>query len=758
MYGTHVEKHLTHIAFVMHMRMASPPADCPSHYTNDFYIVIESAVAVELFPGGVVSMPHTVTVSSPAMPEPPLEFFSLSGGEMLSELYFYTIMLKTPGNPHIPRKVAANADYKQLVGKEFTVTMELADLSKREISGLVISAQIVESNDQQTLYEVVIAPWLILATRTSDYKRYQGKTVVQIIDEVLSDYNFPVEKRLSGSYPELDYQVQYGETDFDFIQRLMQEWGVYWFFEHSKYAHRLILIDDISGHNKSESSMYHKVLYNAEGKIDEEHLSIFSMEESHQPGQWVTNDFDFKKPLADLEVRDVKPRKTGFPKQELYEWPGDYTEADIGKRLAEVRMYAAGVAGSLASASGSVRGLPCGYVFELTGHPTEKVNREYLIVFSRLEFMDIGKTSGQSKYRCNAELTLLPSNKVFKAARTVSKPFTRGPQTAVVVGPPGEEIYTDQYGRIKVQFHWDRYGKKDQSSSCWIRVSYPWSGSNFGGIHIPRIGQEVIVDFENGDPDRPIVVGRVYNAVNMPPWDLPGNMTQSGVLSRSSHGGVYENANALRFEDKKGEEQVWLHAEKNQDIEVEHDETHWVGNDRAKTIDHDETNHIKHDRTETVDNDETITIHNNRKERVDHDEKVSIGDNRNEDVGKNESVSIGKNRSVTVGANKSETVHQNKMETIFIAKALTVGVAYQQTIGALMNTSVGLSQSEQVGISKSVQVGKTFTINAGEELKITVGKSELVMKSDGTVTINGTRFDFLSSGPVQITGKDINLN
>ena len=402
----------------------------------------------------------TVFVSSPAMPSLSLEFFSVLGEESISSLYKYVVVLKTPGDPNIPRQVAANIDYKQLVGKEFTVHIELSDLSRREISGLVTSARIIESNDQQSIYEVVIDPWLMLAKRTSDYKRFQEKTVVQIIDEVLADYNFPVEKRLSGSYPSFDYQIQYGETDFYFIQRLMEEWGIYWFFKHEGGTHKLVLIGNMAAHTPPPSADYQTVIYNTDGKIDEEHLSVFHAEENHRSGQLVTNDFDFEKPLADLKVIDPKPRKTGFPGQELYEWPGDYTDPDIGKKLALVRMHTAGVKGSLACASGNVRGLPCGYTFTLTQNPTEKTNQQYLIVTSSLSLRNIGKTSGQSDYHCNAGVSLLPTKKVFRSLRTVSKPRTRGTQTAIVVGPPGEEIYTDKYGRIKVQFHWDRYGKK----------------------------------------------------------------------------------------------------------------------------------------------------------------------------------------------------------------------------------------------------------------------------------------------------------
>jgi type VI secretion system secreted protein VgrG len=319
---------------------------------------------------------------------------------------------------------------------------------------------------------------------------------------------------------------------------------------------------------------------------------------------------------------------------------------------------------------------------------------------------------------------------------------------------------------VRVQFHWDREGQYDDKSSAWVRVASTWAGSNFGFVAIPRIGQEVLVQFLDGNPDRPLITGRVYNQQNMPPWELPANQTQTGMLSRSSTGGEYENANAIRFEDKKGAEEVWLHAEKDQRIEVENDESHWVGHDRTKTIDRDETVHVKHDRTETVDNNETITVHNNRTERVDHNETLSIGDNRTEDVGQNETISIGQNqsvtigdnRSVTIGGNKSETIAQAKAESIGLGKALSIGLGYQTTVGGAMNTTVGLMQAEQVGLSKSVMVGNKFSITAGDELEITVGKSSLVMKSDGTVLINGTTFNFSASGPVQINGDPVDLN
>ncbi|MFM2254396.1 MAG: hypothetical protein RJB68_2733, partial [Pseudomonadota bacterium] len=375
-----------------------------------------------------------------------------------------------------------------------------------------------------------------------------------------------------------------------------------------------------------------------------------------------------------------------------------------------------------------------------------------------LTLSEVGQASGQGQYHCHTQFEVQPARHTYRSTQHHPKPHTHGPQTAVVTGPKGREIYTDEYARVKVSFHWNRYCPKDENSSCWIRVASPWAGTNFGGIAIPRIGQEVIVDFENGDPDRPIIIGRVYNAMNMPPWALPANMTQSGILTRSSENGGPMNANALRFEDKKGQEEVWLHAEKDQRIEVEHDESHWVGHDRTKTIDHDETNHIKNDRTETVDGHEKITVHKTRTEEVDGDETLTVHSNRTRQVDGHE--------QETIDLTKTELIKLAHLQTIGLGKMVNVGAAYNLNVGGLMATMVGaarndttaLNHSDQVGADRSTKVGQNYTLEAGEVIELRCGQSVLRMDSAGRVTIRGTEFLFDASGPVQINGKDIDLN
>ncbi|MDA8458355.1 type VI secretion system tip protein VgrG, partial [Acidovorax sp. GBBC 3332] len=533
---------------------------------------------------------------------------------------------------------------------------------------------------------------------------------------------------------------------------------------------------------------------------DRENIHAWTLGEEIKPGRYYNDDYDFKKPRSDLSNMRQQPPGHAHDAYEIYEWPGGYVQHGDGEQYARVRLQEGLTGHSTVRGESRHRSLATGYTFTLENYPRGDQNRQYLITGVTYHLHENPRSSsfnsakpGES-LKHNEEqgsfqkfsLTAQPTSLPYTPARKTPKPRTTGPQTAVVVGPAGEEIWTDEYGRIKVQFYWDRLGAMDENSSCWMRVATSWAGSGFGAISIPRIGQEVIVDFLNGDPDYPIVTGSVYNAANMPPWALPGNATQSGIKTKSSKGGAFGDgmkngagdANAIRFEDKKGAEQVWLHAQKDQLIEVENDEDHWVGQDRRKTIDRDETNTIHRDRTETVDRnekitvhgwrteevdgDETITIHSNRKERVDHNETISIGDNRDETVGANEDIRIGNNRSKTVGQSekdrigtswnirvgtmKTETIGMTAMQNVGLAKMVNVGLAYSVNIGGVRNDIVGANWTRTVVGSDSVSVGsdrkasvsgadslevsgaltvkaKTITLEAGDEITLRCGSS-----------------------------------
>jgi type VI secretion system secreted protein VgrG len=451
--------------------------------------------------------------------------------------------------------------------------------------------------------------------------------------------------------------------------------------------------------------------------------------------------------------------------------------------------------------SGGCRWFTSGFKFTLKEHYRADQNQEYLLTtvhHSATQGGDyeVGSGGGEGPTYHNS-FECVPSSTTFRPARVTPQPIVQGCQTAVVVGPGGEEIYTDKYGRVKVQFFWDRLGKKNASSSCWIRVSHPWAGQNWGAIAIPRIGQEVIVGFLEGDPDQPIIVGRVYNAEQMPPWSLPANATQSGVLTRSSKGGSPANANALRFEDKKGSEMVWFHAEKDMATEVEHDKALWVGHDETCQVDHDRTRHVKHDETVTIDNNETRTVHANQMETIDKDQTITVHKNKTESIDKDVVITIGSTLTETVALNYAETVGGAMEVTVGGLIAISAGAAMAEIVGLARSESVGGSSSESVGGNKSIDVGKDISesakgnriieiskdqketvggqytmsvtkelsihakkieLIADDEIDLKTGDAQIVLKSNGDIMIQGGKINIKGSGDIIIKGSSIKEN
>jgi len=698
---------------------------------------------------------------------------SLKGVESLSKLYAFTLTLESE---------QSDIDGQSLIGEACAVELEAQHGVKRYFSGQIVKVSACGREDRHWKYKVIIAPKLWHASRRSDFKIWQNMSVQEITDEVLQQNALRYEWRLKGQYRKWEYLVQYGETDLNFLCRLFEHEGIYYWFEHGKDGETLILGDHQSTHKPFGGYGSIPFYPPDASRPDEDHYYAWSAARKPEPGRYQHRDYDFKKPSADLTSEFSDPRGHLFDQYEIYDYPGHYVETGDGTVYATARLEALQVRQDVIELVGRVRGAIPGCCFTLEKHPVTALDREYMITRARYEVANNdyeGASRGEGAH-FEVKIEALPADRQYRSRLKTPKPRTRGPETAVVVGPSGSEIHTDQYGRVKVHFHWDRYGKKDGGDSCWIRVSHPWAGSNFGGIHIPRVGQEVIVDYEQGDPDRPIITGRVYNAQQMPPWDLPANKTQSGFLTRSSLQGAPANANALRFEDAKGKEQVWLHAERNQDIEVEVDETHWVGQDRKKTIDRDETTAVHRNRTETVDGNETITIHQNRIETVDQNETITIHQNRARTVDGNEAVTVHQNRTKTIGSSETSKIGQNKAETIMLASVQSVGAArmdnvgaaynlnvgaaqltnigaaYSLNVGAMMSTVVGLNQSTKVGKNQTTNVGNNITITAGDSITLVVGKSKLVMKKDGTIILNGKDFGASMSGKTSITSKGDN--
>ncbi|WP_205904670.1 type VI secretion system Vgr family protein [Diaphorobacter sp. HDW4A] len=678
-----------------------------------------------------------------------LEFRSLEGSEQISRLFEYRVRL-------ISKSSSIGA--KSLLGKDMSIeidlTTKLGGGGKRFLSGQVTQFTYIGRDGDYFSYEAVLRPWLWHATRRSDYKIFQFKKVPDIIKEVLGPYGFTIDDKLSGHYRSWDYMVQYGETDFNFVSRLLELEGGYFFFEHSQGSHKLVLADDIGSHSPLPSGPTTIPYYPGERAAhvhDEDFIDGWSFAEDIASGHFASDDYDFEKPKALLETKQQQPAGHTEDSRELYDWPGGYTDTGDGENYARVRIEQQKAQREQAQGEGNARNIAPGYLFTLSKYLRDDQNKEYLIESAYYRFEEnvrrsdgaggsgAGKRAGaDSPTTYRISFNVVPKTVPYRSQRTTPKPHTTGPQTAVVTGPGGEEIYTDKYGRVKVQFHWDRYGKNDENSSCWIRVSQTWAGSNYGSMHIPRIGQEVIVDFLNGDPDYPIITGRVYNAMQMPPWDLPANKTQSGIKTHSSLGGAggdgmkngAGDANAIRFEDKKGAEQLWLHAQKDQLTEVENDEEKWVGNDRRKTIDRDEFNTIHRDRTEIVDRNEKINVHGWRTEEVDLDETLTVHKSRDRTVDLSEKVSIGINRNksigmienVTIGLLKTQSIGIAYMQNVGVAKMTNVGVAWNTNVGVTMITNVGFTMNTTVGQNKSLSVGNNETIAIGDTKASTVGK------------------------------------
>jgi type VI secretion system secreted protein VgrG len=663
--------------------------------------------------------------------------------------------------------------FEKIVGKSVTLAVRLQDGTERYFSGIVNRFSQAGTSHQQdkevhfTEYRATVVPWLWLLTLTENSKIFQDKSVPDIVEAVFQKRGFQKGKdyalRLRGSYDKRVYCVQYRETDFHFVSRLLEEEGIHYFFEHGKGQHTLVLADD-AGENKpcsqQKSARYERA---AGGTTEEDLIQEFEKRMEVVSTACTLNDYNFEVPKTDLKVNVPSNKKLTDRDCEIYDYPGCYEKKAEGDRFARIRMQEEEAKISVFTAVSACRAFSSGQRFELKDYYRTDLNdKQYVltgIVHEGSQSLGLAGEGGDV-FRYKNEFTCIPHDVPFRPSRETPRPVVQGTQTAIVVGPSGEEIYTDKHGRIKVQFHWDRDGKKDENSSCWMRVGQLWAGSGWGAVYIPRIGQEVIVDFLEGDPDRPIVIGAVYHGNNKAPYPLPDEKTKSVLKSDSSLGGG--GFNEIRFEDKKGSEEIFVHGQKDWTIAIE--------NDKNQTIGHDET--LK------VDNDRTKTVVANQKE--------TIGVNKAIQVGANHSEAIGANMSLTVGANKAETVAIASAETVGAGKALSIGAAYQVTVGGAMNESVGGAKAEEIGGAKAVAVGgvstedigsnktvnaggnisetadKDYTINAKkvtvvaeDEITIKTGSAIINMKKNGDISISGKKISVKASGDIVLKGQKI---
>ena len=542
-------------------------------------------------------------------------------------------------------------DLEKQLGQPLTVAIVTRNDELRHFSGIVSHVSYTGPKAHRSSYVAVLRPWIWFLNHASDNRIFQNMDVPEILAEVFSGHGFSAKKSLSGSYRKREYCVQYGETDFDFASRLMEEEGIYYFFEHKKDGHDLVLADSPNAH--ADFPEYKEVQFfppDAQFSRDEDHIDHWQLEHQVETTKIALDSYNYETPDTNLkaQVESSAKRDHGESGREMYEYGTLYPVQADGETTAKVMVEEQQAAFEVGSGGGDVLGIASGFTFELAGYPREDQNRKYLVVSARFGLQnsdpETGAAGAGASFTCF--FRAIPEQTQYRPSRITPKSRVKGPQTAVVVGPSGEEIYTDKYGRVKVQFHWDRKGKNDEKSSCWCRVSTALAGQNFGMIVIPRIGHEVIVDFLEGDPDQPIVVGSVYNDNNKPPYSLPDNMTQSGIKTRSSQKGTPKNFNELRFEDKKDKEEVFLHAETNMKRVVKNNDVLEVGLVKKD----------KGDQEITIQNDRTVTLNEGNDSLT-----VTEGDQAVDITAGNQDVNVGKKITIKAGDQLSITVGQAKL-------------------------------------------------------------------------------------------------
>jgi type VI secretion system secreted protein VgrG len=665
---------------------------------------------------------------------------------------------------------SANFDISSLVGDTVTITVALSDGNTRYFNGYVTRMTLVDVFGTHVRYRIGVEPWLYMLSSRINNRIFQHKSVPDIAKALFREHGFSdFEDQLSASYAKREYVVQYRESDFNFVSRILAHAGIYYYFRHEANQHVLVLADAASAHATVPD--YATVEFHPDGTPTEggdEVLHRWEVAHQWRSGAYASNDFDFERPKADLTAQLQVNAKHKKGDLEIFDYPAEYLQQADVESYVKARLQNVQSDVEVANGAGDVRGVGAGNLFTLTGFPNGNQNKRYLILTASYDALNSSHDTGDSASTqyFHFAFSAIDSTVPYAPPLSSFRPRVEGPQTAIVVGEAGDEITTDNYGRVKVQFHWDREGKNDENSSCWVRVAQLWAGSGWGGIHIPRIGQEVIVDFLDGDPDRPIITGRVYNADNMPPYTLPDNKTQSGIKSRSSKGGAPSNFNELRFEDKKGSELVNVQAEKDLASLVKHDETRSVGNDRTTDIEHDETITVGNNRTESVTKDEQISIGQNRTESVGKAESVSIGTTRGLTVGTDETIQVGGKRTDSVAKDESVTVGGGQTISVGKAQSLDVGTDQTVSVGGAMKLTVSKDQTVSVGGALTVSVSKGETrqisqklsVSAGDSVTITSGSASVTMKSGGDITIKGGNITIQGSSNVVIKGSKVAMN
>ncbi|MCC6512260.1 MAG: type VI secretion system tip protein VgrG [Pirellulaceae bacterium] len=638
-------------------------------------------------------------------------FRHMTCSEHLGAPYLYQVELLSEKKDISPYTV---------VGKSMSVGILRDGQPPKYYHGLVTGFQNEGTAGGYQLYTAQLRPRLWLLKHAYDCRIFQQSSVPQILEEIIktkhsiSDYRL----KLQNTYQPREYCVQYRESDFDFVSRLMEQEGIYYFFEHLQSKHTLVLSDDVAAHQPIEGDG--QLLYRPPNEVaaSDEHVFQWQHHVDLHTRTFVYRDFDYNKPKSSLEARSESRQSAARLDTERYDYPGEYVESAEGSRY--LKILASGTDSSHIYLRGQAHSyrLGVGALFKLVDHPNQEENGDYLVVAaeSAVHSGEIEQFQQESKNFVDIKFRAIPKNVQYRSTRVTPQPIIAGPQTATVVGQSNQEIWTDNLGRIKVQFHWDRLGKNDESSSCWIRVAQMWSGKSWGSMYIPRIGQEVVVEFMEGDPDRPLVTGSVYNTDQTVPYDLPENEKHcSGIRSRSTPEGDNQSFNELRFEDKKDEELVYLHAEKNFKRVVENSDETSIGFEKKDP------------------GDQVVKVFGNQTLNVgcgesDGSQTVEIYKNQTE------TIKTG-NRSITVeSGNDSLKVTQGNLTIDITAGECSV------TAGQKIELKVG---------SSSIVI---------ESAKITLKSPQISIEADMKAEVKGAMIDANASGVMKLQGGMVKIN
>ncbi len=653
------------------------------------------------------TLPVTLTPPPPLQPED-MTFRTMFGSEALSRCFEYVVEVTSP---------RSDLDPEAILGAPTTVVLTRPDGVDRYFNGLVARFDYLGTAEDYgpSRYRLVLRPWLWLLTRTTDCRIFQNQSVVDILKTVFADFEFAhvdTTGLWSSEYAQREYTVQYRETDFHFVSRLMEEEGITYYFRHESGKHTLTLVDDASAYDMPEQtddgfSLPYRGL-DAHRDALMEYVSEWSSEYQVEPDSYAHTGFDFTKPRASLLAQQSASPGHTVAGLEVFDFPGPHLTLDAGNRLAGLRLEARQQDKAQARGWTNARALTVGCLFTLEEHPRDAENGTYLVTSATYQLRGQDAESGGASGSIMSTVFLaIEQGLPLRPALATYKPRAAGPQTAIVVGPSGQEIWTDQYGRVKVQFHWDRRGKSDENSSCFVRVSQSWAGTNFGVIHIPRIGQEVVVDFLEGDPDQPIITGRVYNALNPPPYSLPSNQTQSGIKTRSSKGGNSTSYNEIRFEDLKGSEELHIQAER----------------------------------------DETIVVKANRTLNVGANETVTVGGTRTTTVAKKDTVTLQDEHEITVTKKVTQTYQDDQQLQLTGNQAIEIGKDKEEHVAQTYTLRTDTKFQLKQGSTTLTFESNKVTLDAASEVTVTRGPATLSIDDSGQMTLSTPTGITLQCGP-----------